>query len=548
MKKFFLLLTGLLLYLLTINNIYCQQAYLGVWQGIFMNDFNVEVEFSINSHKQLDGYIKMMNGANVIQNDKLSNIKLIDGEFSFYITDKSTPFKGNFNDDFTTLSGEFIFPDASRHAIELKRSLSKTNLADELELSNEKNFAPEDLKQDLSFLYSNLKKYHPDLYAYTTQDSIEALFSKLQTEIDDSISLKEFFCITSQLTNAIKCSHTGLKLPQSYQNLLDKYGNFFPFEIFFNNGKAFYISGDCKGNQQILAGNQIISINNQNIQKIIEQLFYFIPSEGCNETTKYYVLNKRFSNLFNLIDNSEVFNIKLNNGNYNIFINVPASNLEDLKLKSKPIETPNITFNHTNKMDVGILKVPSFGIQNMEQYFQKLDSIFNDLKTTKTQALIIDLRGNSGGHPIFAAQLLSYCTNKDFTYFKRNEDVKDFEPLYNKMQPNKLNFNGDIYVFVDGGCLSTTGHLISLLKNNTNAIFIGEEPGSTYRCNDFSIQLTLPKTGIELNVPRTTFETSVNGFSQCMPFPLDYEVSYSVSNVIAKEDVYMEVFREIRAK
>ncbi|PLX01909.1 MAG: hypothetical protein C0595_12860, partial [Marinilabiliales bacterium] len=122
---------GAMLFLLTNNNIFCQPAYLGLWQGAFMNDFDVEVAFSINSQEQLDGYIKMMNGTNVIQNDKLSEIQLIDGEFSFYIADKGTPFKGNFNDNFTTLSGEFIFPDDSKNAIELKRSLSKAKLADE---------------------------------------------------------------------------------------------------------------------------------------------------------------------------------------------------------------------------------------------------------------------------------------------------------------------------------------------------------------------------------------------------------------------------------
>jgi hypothetical protein len=113
------------------------------------------------------------------------------------------------------------------------------------------------------------------------------------------------------------------------------------------------------------------------------------------------------------------------------------------------------------------------------------------------------------------------------------------------MQPNELNFRGNIYVFVNGGCLSTTGHLISLLKFNTNAIFIGEEPGSTFRCNDFSMQLSLPNTGIELNVPRVTFETSVTGFTLCDPFPIDYEVNDSIIKIINKEDGYLEIARSI---
>jgi hypothetical protein len=135
--------------------------------------------------------------------------------------------------------------------------------------------------------------------------------------------------------------------------------------------------------------------------------------------------------------------------------------------------------------------------------------------------------------------LFSYLTDREFIYFKRNEDVKDFEPLYNTMQPNILNYKGNVYVFINGGSLSTTGHLISLLKFHTNAIFVGEEPGSTFRCNDFSMQMALPKTGILVNVPRTTFETSVSGFKMCEPFPLDFKVNTNATDIINREDTYV---------
>ena len=90
-----------------------------------------------------------------------------------------------------------------------------------------------------------------------------------------------------------------------------------------------------------------------------------------------------------------------------------------------------VYFNYINNKNTGLLKVSSFAIPEMDHYFNQLDSIFSDLKTNNIQNLIIDLRDNSGGHPIFAAQLFSYLTDREFIYFKRNEDVKDFEPLYN---------------------------------------------------------------------------------------------------------------------
>lgn len=90
-----------------------------------------------------------------------------------------------------------------------------------------------------------------------------------------------------------------------------------------------------------------------------------------------------------------------------------------------------------------------------------------------------------------------------------------------------------------------TGHLISLLKYHTNAVFIGEEPGSTFRCNDLSLQITLPNTGIELKVPRTAFETNVTVFTLCEPFPIDQKVNNTLTEIINNEDSYYKLVQSI---
>ena len=81
--------------------------------------------------------------------------------------------------------------------------------------------------------------------------------------------------------------------------------------------------------------------------------------------------------------------------------------------------------------------------------------------------------------------------------------------------------------------------MISLLKYHTNAKFVGEEPGSSYYCNDFSMQVTLSNSGLEVNIPRTTFETAVSGFKKGEPFPVDYYVENSVTDIIKGTDCYL---------
>lgn len=529
-------------FLFTMQEACGQENFEGTWEGVFMNDYEVLISFDGNKQ----GNIKMMAGGNIIQNDKLTDIKLTNDVFTFYIPDKQTPFTGNFNDLFTELTGEFIFPDGKKHAIQLKRIMHATNPLAAFNTAKEHKFRAEDVRNDLLFLYSSLKEQHPQLYAFTPKDSLELILERLQGELREDITLEKSYLILSQLTDAVKCSHTGVRLPNSYQGSVNEFGHYFPFRLYFKNDKAFLVSGNFESKDLILPGTEILSINNLAVKEIIKKLFFLIPSEGCNTTTKYHELNKRFNALFYFLDDSEKFVITYQKGASVDSITASCCNLEHINSLNTEIENDSpISFHYMNNMNIAVLKISTFAMPDMDHYFKQLDSIFNDLKTTNTQHLILDLRDNPGGHPIFAAQLLSYLTEKDFKYFKHNMEVKEFEPLYNVMQPNKDNFKGTIYVLVNGGCLSTTGHLISLLKFNTNAVFIGEEPGSTFRCNDFSMQVTMPNTGIELNVPRVTFETSVTGFTLCRPFPIDYKVNNSLMKIINQEDEYVEMASSI---
>jgi hypothetical protein len=532
--------------LFTFQKANSQTSFIGNWEGIFMNDFKVEINFSANNQNQVEGNIKMFAGENIIQDDKIDSINLSVNQLTFYIPAKGTSFEGSFNDQMNELSGNFIFPDGATHAIQLKKQTEQTKPVDQYRKLKKQHFDADQLTSDLTFLYSSLEEYHPQLYTFTSKDSMNVMLEKLKSKMDTILTLDDYYLLASELTDLVHCSHTGVRLPDIYQNLAGKFGNYFPFRVFFYEGKAFFISGELEENNQILPGNEIISINNMSMDEIINKLFYFIPSEGYNISTKYNELNRKFNELYYYLDDSEKFTVKFKKGKSIDNLTVPSVSKEYLDSAFQISANNNIVyFDYLDNPEAGLLKISTFAINNMEEYFQRLDTIFNYLKTKNTQNLILDLRNNSGGHPIFAAQLLSYLTSKDFIYFKRNEDVKEFEPLYNTMKPNELNFSKNLYVFINGGCLSTTGHLISLLKYYTGAIFIGKEPGSTFRCNDFSIQLNLPNTGIKLNVPRTTFETAVDGFNIYEPFPIDYKVQTSISDIINNNDPNIEVFKTI---
>lgn len=526
-----------------------QDPYTGKWAGKFMGDFPTAILLEALDGSSYKGKILMYSGEMRIQDDELSEISIENGTLTFYIADKETTFKGSFNEEISELSGKFIFPDKSEHLL-LVRKTTEDDSADTqpkpspIKKIREK-IPAEELKSDLKYLLNKLREYHPRLYSYTSEDAFNEKASRVYSVLTRDMSLEEYFLQIAPFLAEIKCSHTGIRLPAEYQELLYHQTNYLPLDVFIQGNKIYALSVSGYKNPGLIPGEEILSINQRPARQIIEELLSIIPSEGNNQTGKYQELNRHFQRYFHLLDRSKSFEVVYGSGSDPKKTVLEGLNYMEARAESKQEEILPVRFQMDRGAEMALLKVGSFGIRDMEDYFNLLDSAFLCMETEGIPNLVLDLRDNKGGHPIFAAQLLSYLTKGEFTYFQRNEEVKDFEPLYNPMQANKQHFKGNLYVLVNGSCLSTAGHLISLIKYHTEAKFIGEEPGSTFICNDMSSQIKLPHSGLEVNIPRTTFVTAVQGFQTGIPFRVDYQLNITVQDLIQDNDVYFEYFKSL---
>jgi len=75
-------------------------------------------------------------------------------------------------------------------------------------------------------------------------------------------------------------------------------------------------------------------------------------------------------------------------------------------------------------------------------------------------------------------------------------------------------FDGKLYVLINGGCFSSTGHFCGLLKYHKIGIFIGTETGGTYECNDARQMFELRNTRFRLFVARMTFTAAIKDLPQ----------------------------------
>jgi len=547
-----------------------ENPLVGLWEGMFMEQFRVEIHITADDHDNFPGRIRMYDGSLMIQDDTLASIKLDSDTLSFLIPAKETWFEGRVLTEQKEVQGNFIFPDGSFHPVLFVKKFdpssqsSNVNIAidsrqtvDTIESGKteavnlqhatdpavpRREYDVAELREDLFYLKEQLSIHHPQYHLYTSEETYDDMYASILQQLDNNVTMGEFFTLIAPVVARVGCSHTGIRLPETYCIAQRGYGHYFPLKVMVT-GSRMWVSQTSSGSEPIEAGAEILSINEVPVSSILSELLTFIPSEGNNSTTKFYALNKDFQYYFQLMYGSEYFNVRfIHPGDeqpssislqavlYDYIAGQDKKNVSSWPVWSFPDQYP----------EVAVLKVPTFALTDINRYLEETDSIFSGINQADVKNLVIDLRGNDGGHPIFAAILFSYLVDEDFTWFRENKDVPDFKPLYQPMQAANNNFKGNCYVLVDGGCLSTTGHLISLLKYHERAVFIGEEPGSWFYCNDNSFQVCLPNTDIEVNIPRSTFITAVEGYTLGDPFMVDYPVQESIKDKLDGRDPCLE--------
>lgn len=527
----------------------------GYWEGEFMpgNNLTLVLDF----HRQITGTghgrLLLYEGEQQIQDDPLRNISLNGKQLSFYIEAKQTPFKGEINTDSLEIRGSFYFPDGSVHPLIVKKVISPTysqtydkyvgNMNDKKILR--RTFTLKQLDEDLRYTKERVEQYHPRLYQYQSKEQWNHRFDEVTSLLAPGMTEDAFFRELAPLIAGIRCSHTAIRASEIFHEALNEQYSLIPLDIFVYGNKAWVIH-NFGGQTQITPGTQILAINGKSITDILRILYASLPADGNNTTYKKYQIRTNFAWVYSqYIGYSKSYVVDgLSQEGLEVRAELPAMadwQLEEAINSVYPERVSYVAHPYRFEMQpansTALLTIKRFWAQSDAAYATFLDGVFRTLKQQSIKNLIIDVRGNSGGLPFFAAELLSYIAKDEFTYFRLPIQRAQDDPLFKPWKPNPYSFNGDIYVLMNGGCISTAGHFLSLVKYHQLATLIGEEAGGSFLCNDNSIQLRLPNTGIRLNIPRTVFQTAVSGFRNGDPIIPDHIVQPTIDDLIYGMDV-----------
>jgi len=409
-------------------------------------------------------------------------------------------------------------------------------------------FTLDQLQADFDQYTKLIEKHHPGFF--TDRAALARVAAQQRALLTDDLSLFEFYRILSPVRAEVRCGHTRLYLPDRVEAEIQHGGNLLPLTVGVFNDSLLVLANHSP-QPMPLPGDVILAIDGVTSQTIIADLKAGLHADGENETYKYANINWDFTSLYRIFfpesgQNGQfvITGLAATSGeeytaNFNVVRQQGLEPGPDIDPDAPPPPPPSIEATFATDNRFAVLTIADFGFyDDFEAFQQPVDEFFYRLARRKIETVILDLRGNDGGDPYCGAHLLKHLLRRPFTYFGPGTQARG--NLLKPQQPVARPFVGNLYVLIDGGCFSTTGHLCSLLRYHGIGYFIGEETGGSYACNDASRMHTLKHTGIQALVPNRTFRTAVQGLRRGRGIMPDLVVQPTLTQIRNGRDVVFE--------
>lgn len=450
-----------------------------------------------------------------------------------------------------------------------------------------------EILEDIRVLRDILDEAHPSFYLYNTRGEIDRAFDELIQNVATRHTEREFYKEFLGLISKINCGHTWLNASGNLSDSLWQNNANFPLEVKIIEDKLISAGNDI--NAPINKGNEILKINGLPANHLIQTFLKYTVGDGFIRTGRIRIVERRFGFYFALLygfpseyqvtfvdDLQQVSQVSLPPG-----LNTPANS------DSSKVDNGNLQFRAIDSA-VGVLRIKSFSDWRTENkkidFKAALKEVFRELNELKYENLIIDLRDNRGGSDAYGLALLSHLVSDSIrpfrnmysktidspllrTYSNLEEEVyqglpeittrlKDSTYVYcqqiwmsllesgtpesaltnscnEPFAPAEPNYNGNLYLLINGNTFSTATDVSSILFSRGLATFYGEETGGGYYGNTSGITttVTLPNTGFKLRLPLIRYETNVGEI-----FPIGsgvvphYPISETVKSLRSEED------------
>ncbi len=406
--------------------------------------------------------------------------------------------------------------------------------------------APEQLKADFDVVKTALQS-HPQMNLYTSKAHMELYFQNAEKQLTGGMKAIDFIKLVAPVIAQMKCYHTQLVLPEKVRNAFLQNTKSIPLDVFFIDSKA-TVRSCFDEHVDIPPGSEILEINGRTSAEIVEKLAFFISADGNNASHKLEEINQNFWMLYHYLESPESYQLKIKPSTRAGIstISLPAMKSEwvaNAMMKSsrnsEDAPSDQVPVSFTMDAHAGILKIRSFAFYDIELFKAKIRDYFQEISQKKLAILIVDLRGNTGGHPALAADLITYFISKPIHYLKEPDNER-YAELLALQTPKDEKFQGRAFFLCDGNSLSSTAHLLALVKYHQLGSIVGDIPGGSFYCSDESKLFDLPNSGLQVAVAQTAFVVAADGYKKGDEIIPDFIVKLSLIDMLSNRDKIME--------
>jgi hypothetical protein len=399
-------------------------------------------------------------------------------------------------------------------------------------------YSPQEVKEDLSYLYTTLQGAHYNLYVNKSKASYDSAYDRLYGSITDSMTKLEVTRLFQSFIALGEIAHcnTGFPAAAYFDSIVQHTHYMFPLNLSMVKGRIVVLD-NFSADPSIKPGDEIAFDQ-------FEQTLAMVSGEsGAMRGTvaDLYAFPRIYWWRFGA---KRSFTVKVNGSRTVKLQGILAMDLEKKMENVQPIFNTARNFRMMGEvayLHPGIFLNNNSGMNTSEhstfdnnEFIHFIDSAFLQIHAAHAQKLLIDLRGNPGGDNSFSDPMIAYFADRPFwfchDFFVRTsavtkefwKDVTDtsllvlrsqilehangdtFSVKFNTYAPrtDSLHFNGEVYALVDKYSYSNTVSVAAIIQDYHLGKILGEPTADVATTYGATHEIKLPHTGLDVSYPK----------------------------------------------
>jgi hypothetical protein len=411
--------------------------------------------------------------------------------------------------------------------------------------------APEDMRADLDELFARLHNNHPDPYLWRPKAEVDIDYQRVYDELSQPLSMVEYYKKVAPLVNSLGDDHTYVALPDDVFQVIIQQELLFTLGVQIQNQRA-YVTENASGNDEILAGAEILSMNGIPMPDILAEIKGYLPFSRIVQPHYFWYV---FGSL-----EEYTLEVKLPGQESPVTHTVPGLDImtimQNMQLSDESPAAPPEPVTYTRLPEdetIGVLRIDSFiGLDNF------VKPAFAQIQQDGIQHLIIDVRANGGGMKDQVYLVMNFLTDQPYRHCSKHwkapaggygSEATRRESACESQQPieHPERYQGKRYLLVGQKTFSAAITFSTILQDSSLAVLLGEEtlaPASF--CAEASRELaSLPRTGLGYLNSHTCFVRPSGEADWQRGVVPDFIVETSIADMLSGHDPVLEYTLEL---